>query len=61
MEQWRRRLSVNMDSTAAPEAGGGAAEDPDEDTAGGNYEFVAEGERKQAGTLLSVSVFGCDW
>lgn len=55
MEQWRRRLSVTMDSAAPDEARGGPEEEPaedmaqDEDVAGGNYEFVPEGERKQAG------------
>ena len=58
MEQWRRRLTVNMDSAAAPDAQDGGADEPaedmaqDEEAAGGSYEFVPEGERKQAGTLL---------
>jgi hypothetical protein len=56
MEQWRRRLSVNMDSAAAPDAQDAAADEAaddmtqDEDAAGGSYEFVPEGDRKQAGT-----------
>ncbi len=60
MEQWRRRLSITMDS-AAPDAGDGAAQDHDEDmtnednTAGGNYEFIANGDRKQTGMPLSLT------
>lgn len=56
MEQWRRRLSIAQDSAAADASDSAATEapaeeeKPGEDVAGGSYEFVAEGECKQAGT-----------
>ena len=64
MEQWRRRLSVTMDSAAPDEARSSAQEEPaddmaqDEDAAGGNYEFVTEGERKQTGKEQLLSCEG---
>ena len=49
---------MNPDADKAPEeepAGAGADEKPaagDADAAGGQYEFVAEGDSRQAGVLL---------
>lgn len=58
MQQWQRRLSVNSDAGKVSEkeqAGAGAEEDPgadDEETAGGQYEFVEEGAAQEAGMLV---------
>ncbi len=58
LQQWQRRLSVKADAGKVSEeeqAGAGAAEEEpaanDAEAAGGQYEFVAEGEARQAGVL----------
>ena len=53
MQQWQRRLSVNSDAGKVSEKE--QEEDPgadDEETAGGQYEFVEEGAAQEAGMLV---------
>lgn len=62
MERWRARLAVAGDPGAQTEQAGGAVEGEEEEgggggaegapPAGGEYEFVAEGERKGHGGAL---------
>ena len=62
MERWRARLAVAGDPGAQAEQAGGAEEGEQEESggggaedasfAGGEYEFVAEGERKGHGGPL---------
>ncbi len=57
MQQWQRRLSVNSDANKVSDkehTSAGAEEDlgaDDDETAGGQYEFVEEGVAQQAGMI----------